>query len=255
MKITELEKRLYRHADAVKSSMAAPFDTEFGEMLEFSPEHEERTSTVMRSKRIVSIIAIAAVFACLATAFAAGGLGGWFSGTEKVYDELPSKAQYIEDVGYAPILIESFENGYAYKTGQVMNNEIYNDAGDVTDTFKSAIFSYERDGDEVIFSQDKIQTDKVPQGSVVTDVDGCKIYYHSYTNVVVPEDYELNEEEKAAEERGELIFSYGSDEILEYTVQSAQWAEDGVQFMLMQMNGRLSADELVAMAKEAISIG
>lgn len=255
MKITELEKRLYRHADTVKCTMAAPFDTEIGEMLEFSPEYEERTSTVMKSKRIVSIIAIAAVFACLATAFAAGGLGGWFSGTEKVYDALPSEAQYIKDVGYAPILIESFENGYTYKTGQVMNNEVYNDAGDVTDTFKSAMFSYVKNGDEIIFSQDKIQSDKTPQGSVVADVDGCKIYYHSYTNMVVPEDYELSSDEQAAEENGEVIFSYGSDEVMEYTVQSAQWTEDGVQFMLMQMNGKLSADELVAMAEEAINIG
>lgn len=255
MKISELEKRLYMHADAVKSGMAAPFNEEFGEILELSPGHEERTSTVMKSKRIVSIIAIAAVFACLATAFAANGLGGWFSGTEKVYDVLPSEAQYIEDVGYAPILIECFENGYAYKTGHVMNNEVYTDAGDMTDTFKSAMFSYEKDGDEVIFSQDKLQSDKVPQGSVVADVDGCKIYYHSYTNMVVPEDYELSEEEKAAEESGEVIFSYGSDEVTEFIVQSVQWSEDGVQFMLMQMNGELTADELVAMAKEAINEG
>jgi len=253
VKITELEKRLYSHADAVKSGMAAPFDEEFGEILTLSHEYEERTSTVMKSKRIVSIIAIAAVFACLATAFAAGGLGGWFSGTEKVYDALPSEAQYIEDVGYAPILIECFENGYAYKTGHVMNNEVYNDAGDMTDTFKTAMFSYEKDGDEVIFSQDKLQSDIVPQGSVVTDVDGCKVYYHSYTNMAVPEDYKLSDEEKAAEESGEVIFSYGSDEVTKFTVQSAQWFEGGVQFMLMQMNGKLSADELVAMAKEAIS--
>lgn len=252
MKITELEKRLYLHADAVKSGMAAPFEAEFGELLEASPQLEERTSTVMRSKRIISIIAIAAVFACLATAFAAGGLGGWFSGTEKIYDELPSEAQYIEDVGYAPILIESFENGYSYKTGQVMNNEVYDDAGDKTGTFKSAMFSYEKDGDELIFSQDKPQTDIKPQGSVVADVDGCKIYYHSYKNMVVPEDYQLSDEEHAAEESGEVVFSYGSDEVMEFTVHSVQWIDDGVQFMLMQMNGNLSADELVAMAKEAI---
>ena len=67
--------------------------------------------------------------------------------------------------------------------------------------------------------------------------------------------YELSEEEKSAENSGKVIFSYGSDEVLEYTVQSVQWSENGVQFMLMQMNGKLSADELVAMAKEAISKG
>ena len=255
MKITELEKRLYRHADAVKSGMAAPFGTGFGEVLETSQEHKERTGTVMRSKRIFSIIAIAAVFACLATAFAAGGLGGWFSGTEKVYDALPSEEQYIADVGYAPILIESFENGYTYKTGHVMNNEVYDNAGEQTDTFKSAIFSYEKNGDELIFSQDKAQSGISPQGSIVADVDGCKIYYHSYKNMVVPEGYELSEEEKSAENSGKLIFSYGSEEVSEYTVQSVQWSENGVQFMLMQMNGKLSADELVAMAKEAISKG
>ena len=253
MKITELEKRLYRHADTVKNNMTAPFGAEIRGLIEAAPYYEERTSTVMRSKRIVSVIAIAAVFACLATAFAANGLGGWFSGTEIVYEALPSEAQYMEDVGYAPILIESFENGYTYMTGQVMNNEVYDDAGDMTDTFKSAVFSYGKDGDEVIFSQDKAQSGISPQGSVVADAEGCKIYYHSYKNMVVPEDYALSAEEKAAEEKGDVIFSYGSDEVMEYTVQSVQWLDDGVQFMLMQMNGTLTADELVDMAKEAIN--
>ena len=134
-----------------------------------------------------------------------------------------------------------------------MNNEVYDDAGDMTDTFKSAIFNYEKDGDEVIFSQDKAQSGISPQGSVVADAEGCKIYYHSYKNMVVPEDYALSAEEKAAEEKGDVIFSYGSDEVMEYTVQSVQWLDDGVQFMLMQMNGMLTADELVDMAKEAIN--
>ena len=71
--------------------------------------------------------------------------------------------------------------------------------------------------------------------------------------MVVPEDYALSAEEKAAEEKGDVIFSYGSDEVMEYTVQSVQWLDDGVQFMLMQMNGMLTADELVDMAKEAIN--
>ena len=56
MKITELEKRLYRHADTVKNNMTAPFGAEIRGLIEAAPYYEERTSTVMRSKRIVSVI-------------------------------------------------------------------------------------------------------------------------------------------------------------------------------------------------------
>lgn len=73
-----------------------------------------------------------------------------------------------------------------------------------------------------------------------------------YTNKLVPPDYKLTDEDKKAKENGELVFSYGSDKVEIIEVQSAVWTEDGVHYLLMQMDGKLSADELADMAAEAI---
>ena len=45
------------------------------------------------------------------------------------------------------------------------------------------------------------------QGSVAKTVGDTDIYYYSYTNKVVPADYELTDADKAAKANGDLVFS------------------------------------------------
>ena len=87
---------------------------------------------------------------------------------------------------------------------------------------------------------------------MVATVDGVDVYYHSYTNKVVPPDYKLTEEDKKAEESGELVFSYGSSEVEIIEVQSVSWKKDGIYYQLLQIDGNLTADELTEMASEVI---
>ena len=65
-------------------------------------------------------------------------------------------------------------------------------------------------------------------GEVVANVDGVDVYYHSYTNKLVPPDYKMTDEDKKAEENGELVFSYGSSEVEIKEVQSVSWKKDGM---------------------------
>ena len=62
-----------------------------------------------------------------------------------------------------------------------------------------------------------------------------------------------NPGDKEAEEKGELVFTWGSDSVQTMEVKSLQWMRDGVQYMLLQMGGELDAEDMVAMAKEAIA--
>ena len=62
----------------------------------------------------------------------------------------------------------------------------------------------------------------------------------------------MTDEDKKAEENGELVFSWGSAEVDIIEVQSVTWSENGTHYLLMQMDGKLSADELTDMAAEAI---
>ena len=120
------------------------------------------------------------------------------------------------------------------------------------DAFESVSYVYERNGEEVWFSQEKPSKPIAPMGVFLESVEGIDLYYYCYTNVVVPADYELTEADKAAEAAGEIVFSYGSEKVTRMEIQSLQWSEDGVLSCLMQMDGSLTPEELAAMAKEII---
>ena len=114
-------------------------------------------------------------------------------------------------------------------------------------------FDYEKDGDRVIFAQDKFNSEKNITGEIIKTVGNADIYYHSYTNKIVPADYVLTDDDKKAEENGELVFSYGSPEVKISEVQSVTWFKDCMQYQLFQIDGKLSADELANMAEEILN--
>ena len=215
----------------------------------------ERKSSTMKSKKKTFITAIAATLAFCITAFAASGMiTTWFSSSSSIpeYESLPSVEQVKSDVGYEPVIIDTFENGYTFKDGSIINNKLADESGNSVEKFKSVSFKYEKDGDRVIFSQDKLDSKIDIDGEVVSTVADTDIYYYSYTNKFVPADYKLTDEDKKAEENGELVFSYGSSEVEVIEVQSVTWRNDGIQYQLLQLGGRLSSDDLVGMAAEVI---
>ena len=157
-----------------------------------------------------------------------------------------------EELGFAPVLIDEFENGYSYETGYVIDNEHADSKTAVVEKFKSAMFEYTKDGNTVYFSQDKFDS-AVNSGSIVDSFAGVELYWKSYTNKIVPEDYQMTEADEQAQESGELVFTWGSDSVQTVEVKSLQWMRDGVQYMLLQMGGELGAEDMITMAKEAIA--
>ena len=215
----------------------------------------ERKSYTMKSKKKISLIAIAATLALGITVFAASGIiSHWYSSSSSIpdYKSLPTEQQCIKDIGYAPALIETFENGYSFSDGSIVNNNLTDENNHSVEKFKSVMFRYEKDDDKVIFSQDRVNSELETSGDVVATVEGVDVYYYSYTNKLVPGDYKMTEEDKKAEANGELVFSYGSSEVEIHEVQSVLWAENNIHYELMQIDGKLSADELAGMAKEII---
>lgn len=218
--------------------------------------YSERKSVIMKSRKKISLIAIAAAFVLGITVFAANGIvSSWFSSSSSTpdYQSLPTAQQVTKDIGYEPVLIDSFENGYTFKNGNIINNNLKDEGGSSVEKFKSVSFDYEKDGDTVIFTQDKFSSEMQLPGELVKAAGGADIYYYSYTNKSVPADYKLTDEDKKAEESGEIVFSYGSPDVRVETVQSASWVKDGVQYQLLQIGGRLSEDELVKMAEEILN--
>ncbi len=218
--------------------------------------YTERKSVTMKSKKRISFIAIAATLALGITVFAVNGVvSTWSSSSSSApdYTSLPTEQQVMKDIGYETVLIDSFENGYTFKDGNVVNNNFKDENGGSVEKFKSVSFDYEKDGDKVIFSQDKFNSEMSMAGDVIKTVNGTDIYYYSYTNKVVPSDYKLTDEDKKAEENGELVFTYGSSEVEIKQVQHVSWVKDGILCQLLQIDGRLSADGLEKMAEEILN--
>ena len=210
----------------------------------------------MKSKKKISLIAIAAALVLGITAFATSGMvTTWFSSSSSnaEYKSLPSAEQVKSDIGYEPVLIDTFENGYTFKDGSVRNNILVDETGNSVEKFKSVSFEYENNGDRVIFSQDKFNAELGTEGEIISTVSGTDIYYFSYTNKIVPPDYKLTDNDKKAEENGDLVFSYGSSKVEICEVQSVTWKNDGVQYQLLQIDGKLSAHDLADMAEEIIN--
>lgn len=216
----------------------------------------ERKSNTMKSKKKIPLIAIAAALALGITVFAVTeNISNWYSSSRSApeYKALPTERQCMKDIGYTPTLIDTFENGYSFNDGSIVNNNLTDENNNSVEKFKSVMFRYEKDGDEVLFSQDKYNSIIEQSGEIVAAVDGIDVYYFNYTNKLVPPDYKLTDEDKKAEANGELVFSYGSSEVEINEVQSVSWTVDDMHYELMQSNGKLSANELADMAAEVIT--
>lgn len=251
MKTDELEIRLRAHSRRVKECMASPFE-DARAPLRCSDKNERMENTVI-SRKIIAVIMIAAALACVGTAFAASAFTSWGSFPAERFDSLPAASVMEAEIGYAPVLIERFENGYSYKTGYVVDNELSAEDSGAVERFRSASLVYEREGESVWFSQEKYPGELEIHGEVLGVFDGVEVYFFGYMNKVVPEDYEMSEEDKAAEASGELVFSWGSDSVRLIEISSVQWKIGEINYNLLQMGGPLSPEELVSMAAEAIA--
>lgn len=208
------------------------------------------------SKKKIMAIAAAAVIACGAVVYAAstGVITGWYSysNSHSEFKTLPTEEKCMKECGFAPILIDEFSNGYSFKTGHIVHNTLRDDGDNVAEKFKSFSFTYEKNEEKIYFSQDKYDAEVPQDGEIAGNENGVDIYYHSYVNKFVPADYKMTDEDKRAEENGELVFSYGSDNVEVLTVSSVAWQNGNIHYSLMQMGGSLTKEQLVDMAKEAI---
>lgn len=209
----------------------------------------------MKFKKKLAVIALAAAMVLGTAAFASSGIIASWNGSSSAipdYKTIPTAEECIDDVGYAPILIQSFENGYEFESGHIVKNDLRDESGNSVEKFKSFDFRYKKGSDRVDLSVDKYSSEIDNSGEVVANINGIDIYYDSYMNKLVPGNYELTEEDKKAEESGELVFSYGIDEISIAKVQSLSWNVDDVHYNFTQIDGELSTDDLIQMAREII---
>ncbi|MBQ7876393.1 MAG: hypothetical protein IJ316_03805 [Clostridia bacterium] len=216
----------------------------------------ERKVNIMTHKKKITLVAVCVALVLGITAFAATGMiKTWYSSSSlaDAFYELPESENITKEIGYNIVLIEEFENGYVFERGNVIDNRLEDENSNTVEKFKSTSFEYKKDGDRVIYSQDKFESEVPFDGDKVAEENGVAMYYTSYRNKNVPGNYQMTKEDKVAEANGELVFSYGSSKVEIVTVQAISFEKDGIRHSLMQINGKLTKDELVEMAKEIIN--
>lgn len=217
----------------------------------------KRNSSMLNTKKRIAVLVAAVIMVLGITAFAATGvINTWYSSSSSRpdYRSLPSMEQVHSDIGYDVKLVDHFSNGYVFKDGRIVKNKLEDEDNQTIEKFKSVDFRYKKGKDEVSFAQDRYQSESQPSGSLERTINGVDVYYFSYVNKIVPPDYQLTEEDKKAEENGELVFSYGSRKVELITWQHVNWSVGDMHYELYQEvdDSSLSKEEIIEMAKEVI---
>ena len=91
-----------------------------------------------------------------------------------------------------------------------------------------------------------------PVPAVTTEVNGVTLTYRDAHYRFVPPDYQPTDEEEQMEKNGELVISYGSDEVTDEQFQSVCWEKDSVTYLLSGFDTGLDAQTMFNMAAEII---
>ena len=177
------------------------------------------------------------------------------SQTEKALALINTFATGDTDTARSLLADGYIQHNLAYGTGAdaFIGSVEYLASADVKTTVNN-IRAFE-DGDKVFFAQSVSFSDSVVMnGSIAATVSGLDIYYHSAVYKTVPESYVLTAQDIADRDSGRVVFSYDSDkgaDMSETVVNTAQWRKGDRFFLLLQLDGALTKDELVGMACEA----
>ena len=88
-------------------------------------------------------------------------------------------------------------------------NEDFDTEGATVEEYKGMQFSYTKNGDEISFFIDAAAAGIQADGMDVTeDYKGSELFCYSYTNKLVPPDYRPTEEDRQAEQNGDIAVSY-----------------------------------------------
>ena len=234
----------------------------------FSPERIQRSPeriVYMKRKRIVTFALAAALMLVLGiSAFAIWGIPR-FTGTHPMpktaeYTSLSALPEIEKDVGYPVTVPEHFSNGYAFSMLRVDGEAVFGESYEVLKEYYSVHVTYTRNGapDLSLSLSPVLELESSSEAPVRTPseqrtVSSVTVDLNCDHYKVVPEDYEKTEDDLAQEAAGHYYISFGSDQIEEREVASAEFKLDNVSYTLMDMAAKeTSLDTLAQMAGEII---
>ena len=220
-----------------------------------TPDKENQT---MKSKKIRYIFLAAALICLLSiTAYAAGLLNiqSYQSGSSNIFDKYSEINKALAQAGLQADIPESFATGFRFQSAKVQDVDAMDENGEQVLTFKELIAYYKDEQGRMLALclrgnlEELPKDERTPAGEKTVGAVELKFYQDIYR--FVPEDYQLSEEEtKWADQPGHYV-SYGADEVQEKIASFLLWAENGINYSLMNLGfDAFEADTLFMMAEE-----
>ena len=222
----------------------------------------ERTPQ-MKNRRILSAaLAAALILALGVTAFAVAGLFRSIATRPMPktgeYADLSDVPKIERDVGYDVTVVEEFSNGYRFSGFRVQGEAVYGENNEVLEEYYTVCETYTDPGGKklLVTLSPVLETAdaRPPEPTERRTFNGVEVGLSLDHYKLVPEGYEKTEEDLARESGGHFFISYGPGKITEQDYAFAEFALDGVRFMLMdEAPSGNSLDELAGMAEELIA--
>ncbi len=210
---------------------------------------------------IKRIAVIAATLCCLATVtvFAVDKISAYITASPKAptYTELPTEKDLSQDLGFAPKTVKEFSNGFSFLNARIGNTQSLNDGGKTLEQFKEIRYTYvSQDGRKIDLDICKPTIPAEisnPENAQTTTYHDVVMTYFEQLYKFVPTKYEMTDDEKAAQERGEVIFSCGSNDVRTSKLKFLNWTDEGINYLIMAEDTNMVNSDFVDMAKEIIN--
>ena len=212
-------------------------------ILREAKKEKERGSMKFFNKKV--LVAAAIVCFSTVTAFAAAKLNGIQGESCTEFYDYAKVEQAEKKLGFDAKTVESFQNGYVFENGGRGTSEGIDENGNgMGKKYKNLTLAYKNDAGNLLALT-------IEKGSPVADAgEEVSEGYVSQLYKFVPPSYELTEEDKEKEAKGEVVISYGTEKVQENIVENYDWQEGDLYYSLTGFDCEFGEEGMKEMVKE-----
>lgn len=217
-------------------------------------EIRQMKSSKMSFKK-AAILSIAATLAIGTTVFATGKISVITQSTSSTADfhTLPTTKDLEKSCKVSCQLLETFSNGYQFKSGSYTQLNGMDDNNNKVSQAKGIDLIYQKENEKISFSLNPEVEDSLDTGNDTSSSYGdVTLYYDNQNYKFEPENYKMTDQDKADEASGKYVFSLGSEKEEIENFQSIYWVKDATEYSIMAQNSDLTQQDLQQMASEVI---
>lgn len=169
-------------------------------------------------------------------------------------------SKITKEAGFSFHAVEHFSNGYSFQGLRVSTAAEYDEKGKILgEEYHSLIFDY-TNGDKkfTLFMKPFGGEILSPKNAVEEkEIEGNQVYFTKYVNKIVPQNYQMTQEDMEREKQGDFGVSCTSDQetIEEMTSYTLSWQENEIEYYITDYEGLVSYEDMEEVARQIMNAG